>query len=218
MTDARHALTQPTFFLDCDHPDVVSFARQNADAAATEVDKAVQLYLAVRDGFRYSPWDVKPDRHHFKASHVLHKAPRVGGHCIDKANLLAASARVWSIPSRLHFANVRNHIGTEALEKQLGTDLLVFHGYVELYLEGRWVSATPAFNKGLCDKLGVAPLEFNGRDDSIFQQYDRVGGKFMEYVHDYGVFDDIPFDLMIGEWRKYYAPFRNQGNWPPKPQ
>ncbi len=94
-----------------------------------------------------------------------------GGHCIDKALLLAACARVLGIPSRLHFANVRNHIGTAKLEAMLGTDLLVFHGYTELFLEGRWVAATPAFNKELCAHLKVPPLEWDGRTDAIFQAY-----------------------------------------------
>ena len=26
----------------------------------------------------------------------------------------------------------------------------------------------------------------------------------MEYLHDYGPFDDLPFDLMLREFRKYY--------------
>ena len=213
---ARHL--QPTFFLDADHPAVAAYATSRCDVHAPPHQRAVQLYYAVRDDFRYSPWDVKVDRAHFKASTVLAKGPKVGAHCIDKANVLATSCRAVGVPSRLHFANVRNHIGTEALEQQLGTDLLVFHGYAELWLDGRWVAATPAFNKELCEMLGVAPLEFDGRTDSIFQQYDRAGGQFMEYVHDYGVFDDIPFELMIGEWNKHYAPFRQGGGrWPPRP-
>ena len=98
------------------------------------------------------------------------------GHCIDKALLLAACARALGIPAQLHFANVRNHVGTAKLEERLGTDLLVFHGYTELWLDERWVAATPAFNKALCDRLGVAPLEFDGEHDSIFQAYDREAG------------------------------------------
>ena len=29
----------------------------------------------------------------------------------------------------------------------------------------------------------------------------------MEYLHDYGDFPSIPFELMIGEWKKYYPKF-----------
>ena len=177
---------------------------------------AVALYYAVRDGFRYNPWEVSLQPGDFSASAMLSRDRERGGHCIDKANLLAACARVLGIPSRLHFANVRNHIGTEEFERKLGTDLLVFHGYVELHLNGGWVAATPAFNKELCTYLGVAPLEFDGQQDSIFQQYDAKGGSFMEYVHDYGHFAEIPFDLMIGEWRRFYPGFMALGQWPKK--
>ena len=52
--------------------------------------------------------------------------------------------------------------------------------------------ATPAFNRELCLKHKVAPLEFNGREDSIFQPYNLEKKKFMEYVTYHGSFADIP--------------------------
>jgi transglutaminase-like putative cysteine protease len=213
LTDLTPFL-EPNFFVDSDHPEVVAWAERHGAPGAAPIDNAVRLYYSIRDAFRYNPWKVHPSREAFRASSVLVGDRREGGHCIDKANLLAACARHLGIPSRLHFANVRNHIGTEELERKLGTDLLVFHGYAELLLDGCWVAATPAFNRELCELLGVAPLEFDGRADSVFQQYDREGGRFMEYVHDYGSFPDIPFDLMIGEWKRYYPSFRLGGIWP----
>jgi len=186
---------------------VQRYAHAHAGSSADPVDVAVRLYYAIRDGFRYNPWMTEVTRAAFRASDVAVRDRERGGHCIDKANLLAACARVHGIPSRLHFANVRNHIGTEKLERILGTDLLVFHGYAELYLRERWVAATPAFNKELCDHLGVDPLEFDGTADSIFQQHDRVGGRFMEYVDDHGAFADIPYEMMIAAWKKHYAKF-----------
>jgi len=204
----------PNFFVDSDHPAVVAYAHEHADDSSDSTENAVRLYYAIRDGFRYNPWRIKTIPEAFKASDLLSRPRDEGGHCIDKANLLAACARVMGIPSRLHFANVRNHIGAEAFEKVLGTDLLVFHGYSELYLDGSWVAATPAFNKELCDHLGVDPLEFDGKHSSVFQQFDKRGGLFMEYIHDYGVFAELPFKLMIAEWEKYYPVFRERGDWP----
>ena len=209
-----------TRFIDHDHPAIAAYAAGIVSAGADPVATAVALYYAVRDGLRYTPWNVAATPDGFRASDVAQRSFGAGGHCIDKALLLAALCRHLGIAARLHFANVRNHIGTEELERKLGTDLLVFHGYVELYLEGRWVAATPAFNRALCEKLGVAPLEFDGRHDSIFQAYDRQAGRFMEYVHDYGSHDDLPFDLMIDEWRRFYPDFAAVGLWPrpePKP-
>ncbi len=204
-------------FVDSAHPAVVAYADEHCDHGASELVNVVHLYYAIRDGFRYNPWGVQLRRAAFQASHIVTRRRALGGHCIDKANLLAACARVIGVPSRLHFVNVRNHIGTEELERQLGTDLLVFHGYAELHLEGRWVAATPAFNRSLCEHLGVPPLEFNGREDSMFQQYDPAGRRYMEYIHDYGSFADIPFELMIAEWARYYPPFGGAG-WPERPQ
>ncbi len=202
---------QPNYFVDNDHEAVIDYARRHSDPRIRPIENAVGLYYVIRDGFRYTPWNVVAQPQAFKASAVAVRSKDQGAHCIDKAILLAACCRHLGIPSRMHYANVRNHIGTQDLERHLGTDLLVFHGYAELHLERRWVAATPAFNRELCELLGVAPLDFDGRSDSIFQQFDREGGRFMEYVHDYGHFPDLPFDLMVGEWRKYYPEFLARG-------
>jgi len=203
---------RPNAFVDSDHPSIVAFAHEVGGRGSPR-EVAVRLYDEIRDRIRYNPWRVDLTREGYRASGVLLRDPQEGGHCIDKANLLAACARAREIPSRLHFANVRNHIGTAALEERLGTDLLVFHGYTELYLEGRWVAATPAFNRELCERLGVEPLAFDGVNDSIFQEYDARAGRFMEYVTDHGHHPGIPFDDMIAAWREHYPAVR-RGWWP----
>ncbi|MCS7019419.1 MAG: transglutaminase family protein [Cytophagales bacterium] len=191
-----------TFFIDHESTPVRAFvASIDWSNCAAPVEKAVRLYYAVRDGFRYNPHRISMQPEDFRASVQVQ---RPEGHCIDKANILVAAARALGIPARLGFANVTNHIGTEKLEKVLGTTVLVFHGFAELFLENQWVKATPAFNAELCQKLDVAPLEFNGREDSVFQQFSKNGNRFMEYLHYYGSFEDLPFDMMIGEWKKYY--------------
>lgn len=204
------AFIEPNAYVDSDHPAVVAYAAPHAQP--DPIQAARSLYLAVRDDFAYNPWNVYFDPAAYKASAVLERAPRQGAHCIDKALVLAAGARALGIPSRLHFANVRNHVGTASLEQKLGTDLLVFHGYTELHLGGRWVAATPAFNKELCDRLGVAVLEFDGVHDSVFQAYDRVAGRFMEYVEDHGSHAGIPYDAMVAAWREHYG-FSPETGW-----
>jgi len=195
----------------------VAFARETVGDRSPR-DAAIALYYAVRDGLRYTPWRVRFTRDAYRASEVLLRDRTQGGHCIDKALWLAASARAVGIPSKLHFATVRNHVGTASLERALGTDLLVYHGYTELFLDGRWVAATPAFNRELCNKLGVDPLEFDGEHDSIFQAYDRDGGDFMEYVRDHGSHTDLPFDAMIAEWKLRYPRLAELGGWPEPPR
>ncbi len=206
----------PTPHIDCDHPAVVAFAHETAGGRAPRA-AAVALHHRVRDMVPYSPWNVRLDRDGFRASDVLARDPAQGAHCIDKALLLAAAARALGIPARLHFANVRNHIGTARLEELLKTDLLVFHGYTELWLEGRWVAATPAFDAGLCARLGVAPLDFDGVHDAIFQAYDG-DRRFMERVDDHGAHADLPFEAMIAAWRQHYPHIMAAGVWPRPPR
>jgi transglutaminase-like putative cysteine protease len=100
---------------------------------------------------------------------------------------------------------VRNHLATKQLLEYLGNDLFSFHGFVEFYLEGRWVKATPAFNLELCRRHKVIPLEFDGKSDSIFHPYNREKKMFMEYVADHGTFADVPVDRIVGGWQKAYG-------------
>lgn len=192
---------KPTEFLDSDESTVREFALTNTVDATSDTEKAVRLYYAVRDGFQYDPYLLDLSRKGLKASTLL---TRKRGYCVEKAILLAASARSVGIPSRLSFYIVRNHIATDRLEKILDKDYLVFHGAAEMLLEGEWRKATPAFNKKLCDFLGVEPLEFDGTRDSIFQEFDKSGNVFMEYLHDYGPFSDLPYELYLEELNKHY--------------
>lgn len=206
-----HDTTIPNRFVDSDHPAVVAFAREHQRAGDRE--SAVALFYAVRERLRYNPWRVRFQPEDYTASGVLLRDRSEGAHCIDKALLLAAACRALGIPSRLHFANVRNHIGTARLEEQLGTDLLVFHGYAELHLGGRWIGATPAFNAALCHRLGVAPLEFDGVHEAVFQEFVGGGARFMEYVQDHGSFAGIPMERMLAAWEEHYPSVRER-IWP----
>src|SRR5688500_4124406 len=197
---------KPTEFLDFDQAAVREFAARNTAGARTDREKAVALYYAVRDGFQYDPYVLDLRREGLRASTLLTKTR---GYCVEKAILLAAAARSVGIPSRLSFYIVRNHIATERLAKALEKDYLVFHGAAEMYLEGNWVKTTPAFNKRLCDFLGVDPIEFDGTRDAIFQEYDRSGNVFMEYLHDYGAFDDMPYQMFLDELDRHYPHITN---------
>lgn len=192
---------EPTEFVDCDNPAIVAFAYKAVGTTTNPIEQAVKLYYAVRDHFPYNPYEVDLSPNGLKASTVL---ARGYGYCVEKANIMAACARVLGIPSRFGFADVRNHVGTGKLMEVLQSDVMALHGYVELYLDGKWVKATPAFNKALCERLNVAPLEFNGKDDSIFQENDGDGGRFMEYVYDHGTYADLPREYMIEVLQNHY--------------
>ena len=118
--------------------------------------------------------------------------------------MLAACARHCGIPSRIGLADVRNHLSTPRLLEALRSEVFAMHGYTELYLEGRWVKATPAFNLTLCQLFKVAPLEFDGLTDSVFQHYNEAGQRHMEYLVDHGQFADLPEQLFFGHLQHCY--------------
>ncbi len=180
-----------TEYIESEHPQVVAFARRESVGAATDRDRAVRLYYAVRDGIRYDPWGFCLDREVFRASTTLAAG---AGFCIPKAILLAAAARALGIPSRLAFADVRNHLASDRLLAVMRTDVFAFHGMTELEIEGRWVKATPAFDLGLCERFGVVPLEFDGLSDSTLHPFDRAGKLHMEYLVDRGSHADLPLE------------------------
>jgi transglutaminase-like putative cysteine protease len=113
--------------------------------------------------------------------------------------------RACGIPSRLGFADVRNHLATKQLVEFLGSDLFVYHGFTEFLLNGKWCKATPAFNRQLCKRHKVTPLEFDGYEDSIFHPFNTENKKFMEYVADHGPYADVPVDEIVAAWGKEYG-------------
>lgn len=191
---------EPGRYIDSGHPAVISFSRKNA-VGKTHLARAVSLYYAVRDAIRYNPFlDFSRDDA-YRASACIATGE---GFCVGKAALLAACARAEGIAARVGFADVKNHLTTPALRERMGTDLFVYHGYSELLLEGRWVKATPAFNLELCRRFGVKPLEFDGREDSIFHPFDEQDRRHMEYLRDRGSHADVPVAEIMQAFREAY--------------
>ena len=192
---------EPTPFIDSDAPGVVAFARTAAEGQRDEIAKAISLYYAVRDSIVYTPYCDYQSPETFRASACLEKG---AGFCVGKAAVLAASARVVGIPARVGFADVRNHLCTPKLRALMGGDVFYYHGYTDLYLDGRWVKATPAFDRGLCDRFGVTPLDFDGRADALLHPYDQQGRLHMEYLRDRGAHVDVPVDEIVATFTREY--------------
>lgn len=200
LTEIEEALL-PGEFLNSDHQSVIDYAKETTTGVNDPVEQIQALFLDIRERFRYDPYNLNLNREAVKSSHLL---TRNHGYCIEKSGLLVSTARVLGIPGRMAFANVKNHIGTAKLEAILKTNLLVFHGYAEIYLHDRWIKLAPIFNRSLCEKLNVDTLEFDGENDAVFQEFDHSGGQFMEYIHEYGSFNDVPYKMFIGELAKHY--------------
>lgn len=185
MTD----FLKPCRFIDSDSPQVLAFVARAAGHATTDVERVLAIYHTIRDDIIYDPYLDLTDPDNYRASTVL---ARGRGFCIGKASLLAASARAIGVPARVGYADVRNHLTSPRFYEYIKSDVFIWHSYADIYLAGRWVKATPAFDMTLCEKLGLNPLEFDAKTDSLLQPYDRSGRRHMEYLCDRGTFADVP--------------------------
>jgi transglutaminase-like putative cysteine protease len=193
---------QPTPTVQSRHPEIVAYAEQRSRGARSHVEKAVKLYYAVRDEIRYDPYCAVVSVEGLKAMRTLAEGV---GWCVPKAILLAACCRALGVPARLGYADVRNHLATARMRERMRTEIYYWHGYTSIHLEGKWVKATPAFNLSMCEKFGLLPLEFDGREDSIFQPFDVEGGRHMEYVRDRGEHADVPLASIQKTFAEVYA-------------
>ncbi len=207
---------RPTEFIESNHRAVMQFASDRTAGATTAVARAVLLFTAVRDEIAYDPYTSGIEAEVFKASTTLATARSF---CVPKAILFAAACRAVGIPSRLRFADVRNHLASERILTLMQTDVFVFHGYTELLLDGRWVKAAPTFDSAMCERFGVSPLLFDGHHDAVLHQFNRHEKAFMEYVRDRGHHPDLPLADLVRAWQEYYpqfftgtSPFSGLGN------
>ncbi|MCC7168497.1 MAG: transglutaminase domain-containing protein [Rhodospirillales bacterium] len=201
MTDSPDAYTQSTHYIDSDHPDVIAFAKRLVGDATDPAEKAKRLYYGVRDEVAYDPYRDFEREDSFSASGALQLRKAF---CVGKAALMAAAARAVGVPARLGLADVRNHLATPQFLDMAGTDMFIYHGFTEVWVEGKWVKATPTFNLTLCEKFGVKPLDFDGRHDALFHPFDINNRKHMEYTAYRGQYADVPAQEIRDAFKSYY--------------
>jgi len=194
------AYRRPGDLIDSQHPKIIAYARDVAGEGSDQ-ERALRLYYAVRDGLRYDPYNTPMKREAYRASATFAAGH---GYCVNKAGLMAAACRAVGIAARVGYADVRNHMTTRRLSELMGSDTFYYHGYTEVWLGGRWVKATPAFNRELTERFGLRPLDWDGVTDSIYHPFDLAGRRHMEYLAYRGVFADIPFDEIRAAFRHYY--------------
>lgn len=191
---------EETYYYNYSSPQIQDLIVEARQLKSTK-EKIKHLYLKVRDGWRYSPYEIGLTEEHFKASRIAQKEQ---AHCIDKAILLIAGLRGLNIPARLRLAKVSNHIATERLEAKLGTNELAPHGLVDVFHNNTWKKCLPAFNKEICAIYNVDVLDFDGMEDSVLQEYNKDSHKFMTYLKDYGHFEDVPLDYIKSIFKDNY--------------
>lgn len=202
MTPDLEPYLTPTEFIDSEAEAIVDLARSLAAEDATTT--AIALFDWVRDNIRYDPYCAIDPPQAYLATAVL---ARERGYCIQKAVLLAALGRASGIPTRLGFADVRNHKLPENLLEIMGTNLFVFHGFTEFHLDGHWVKATPSFDRATSERVGVLPVTLDGSNDAMLHPVDPEGHPFIEYIQNRGSYADLPLPEIRRTFVETYASF-----------
>ena len=204
--------------VSCDEPELFDLARSIVRGSKNDVEAGVKLFEWVRDSVRYSAyvpfWDIR----HYQAATVL---ARGQGYCVQKAALLAALCRSLGFPARLAYADIENHLLGPKLADYLGTKIMTFHCFAEIYLGGKWVKATPSFERELCESQGWKLVEFNGRDNAMLPADDLSGRPHIKYLRSHFSSPGVPLDIIMEAWEAYYGPERMarwrknlEENWP----
>lgn len=194
----------PTFFIDFDSAGIRDYAHDACQGVHTDRERAIRLFYAVRDDIKYDLFGYEINPLYMKASNILKKGT---GYCVSKGLVLCAAARAVGIPARMGFADVINHLNPGKIDELLQTNVFAFHGFAELYIDGRWVKATPSFDRELCEKSGYYVPEFDGIHDTTYPAFNMKGEKHMEYVHYYGSFSDLPAYALLDSVKKHYPHF-----------
>ena len=202
---------KPTALIDSDN----TYIQEKAKALTAEHEDVIQharsLFYFVRDSIKYNMYVPISRSEHFRASNILAQGE---GYCVQKAILLVALGRAAGIPSGLGFATLRNNILSNKAMRRLGTNILNFHGYARLYLNGRWFKATPTFDLGMCESYGIIPVEFDGENDAVFHSHNKEGELHIEYLKDLKRnYRDVPLETI---WKKMIQTYGKRILEPPK--
>ena len=207
----RAALCEETFFLDHGSADMQEFISAAFGQAppADPADRAIILYYAVRDGIDYDVYDHELSRESMRASAIVREGR---GFCIHKSLVYAAALRAVGVPTKLVFADVRNHLASARLKELVGGEVFRFHAMTKAWLAGKWITTTPVFNKMLCQLYGLPTLDFDGCEDSILHPFGADGDQSMEFLEHRGEFADFPYDMVISGLRLAHPLLFGDGN------
>jgi transglutaminase-like putative cysteine protease len=192
----------PTYFIDCTSSAIKSRSEGLVMGLGDDAEKAKSIFYFVRDRVRYDPYTISTRPEDYRSSEIL---KRERGWCVQKATLLTSLGRAAGIPSRLGFADLRNHLSSKRLMELMGSDIFIYHGYSEHFLGGRWVKATPAFDIRMCDRNDIIPVEFDGKRDAVFSRYNRKGELHIEYIRYRGSFSDLPLEDILQSFADFYG-------------
>ena len=181
--------------IDCDAESLKARALALTEGLESAREKAVALFYFVRDQIKFNAYAAGEILEYNRASVILEKG---NGFCYQKAIVLAAMARATGIPARLGFADIRNHLLSEKFrEKMFGNNVLVYHGWAELFIEGNWVRVTPAYDIDMCIENGFIPVDCDGVNDARLHSHTSDGRLHIEYIREHGHYDDLPWEEIL---------------------
>ena len=192
-----------TEIIDCDSDSIKEKALEVTKGLKADKDKAIALFYFVRDKIRHNAYTPLYDSNRYKASSTL----RAGdGMCQNKAILLVALARSVGIPARLGFVDVEDYQLSESFKQMIGgVNTMPFHGFAELYIDGKWVHASPAYDLSTCRRKGFVPVEFDGVNDAKDSEYTKSGQLHMKHIKYHGPYEDLPLDEIYSYYREWIA-------------
>ena len=137
-------------FIDSDSPQVVAFAKQATEGAPDPRPPCCGFTPPSATASSTTLMSISPIRRTIGRAAC---SPPGARFCIGKVGA-AGGERARdrrSGPRRLCRRAKSSHLAAASMKKSKRT-VFCWHSYTELYLSGRWVKATPAFDRALCDR------------------------------------------------------------------
>lgn len=138
---------KPTKLCNPNHPRIIKKAKELSCNAKTPKEAAVNIFYFVRDSIKWYPFPQKL----LTAEEVLNCEY---GTCYNKATLQIALLRCLNIPARYKHQKIRFELYLKAVPTGKITDFFlsffptqVITTFTEVYLNGRWISASTTFDK-----------------------------------------------------------------------
>jgi hypothetical protein len=94
---------------------------------------------------------------------------------------------------------------TNQQTNQPPSPFLPAHGFNQFFLQGRWVGAAATFDRGLCEKIGVPVVEFDGTRDALLPGRALDGGTYIEYLEHYDPVADLPLEWIVERTPKIWG-------------
>ena len=180
------------------NPTLARIVAEIAPAYLSPRERATALFRWTRDNLAYSAL-VPAERPEDYLPHVV--LARGRGYCVQKSAVLFALLRQAGLHARLAYGDLRNHQTPAALRLMLGSDLFVWHGWVEVELDGGWVVAEVAFDATWCHRFAWPLCELGDR----LPQRDAQGRPLMSYLQPRGHYDSVPLDRIRRAWVETYG-------------